>query len=224
MSASMNRTLVDVPTWATALNDTCSLNDHKLSLSWTSVRDRNDSMVFSSPDAFLTMHFSSGLDPNPPMPYSEDNIWIWMSGLTLKTPQLEIVIKEVKLFQVPRFFAYACPKHSIRFLAKAQFLSNGTKVESEDVWLQFHHFKVEAFRHNRYYTEFTHLKWNCLTGWPYGLIPAIISILMLVVSILTVCPFAMRHRAWKGRNKDSIQEEQNSDQYHADDEQQLVSD
>jgi len=83
------------------------------------------------------------------------------------------------------------------------------------IFLVFDSLRIEAFRSHRNYAKITHLKWDCLNGWPYGTLgPRIITIFITTFEILLCAVFYLRYRAWKNRcnnftdiSEDAIEDE-----------------
>lgn len=191
-----NTTLVDVPSSAESQNDTCHLSEEQhfnsedrvdytdtpqsIHLTWN---DDVDSNVTSS----LTLVMSTG----PQEGNQEYDQWYWMSRFVLRTPSVIIKLKGLKVFPTPLLFAYTCKGQELTFEAAA-------KVEGEDktVFISFHHFEIEAFRENRFYTSLTHLKWDCHVGWPYYHVPIIINIVISILVIVSAADIYRRCRKY----------------------------
>jgi len=176
-----NTTIVDVPRTAKISNDTCLLpeEDHINDENYVDYTFTPQSAQLSWPgqdgtNSSLVMTFKSGPFGQGNQGYNE---WFWLSALSLKTPSVTLTVKKVRGLAAPMLFAFRCKGKALSFKATAKV--NGKKKE---VVVTFHHLEVEPFRTNRYYESLTHLKWDCLNGWPYSYVPALVSLLVVIMA------------------------------------------
>ena len=53
--------------------------------------------------------------------------------------------------------------------------------------------QVETFRKSRFTSHFTHLKYDCVRGWPYGrLLPVVVALALVVLCVGVAVAFLAR--------------------------------
>ena len=96
----------------------------------------------------------------------------------------------------------------------AVYLGNSTEVasdEKEDIRLVLSSVRVEPFRRGRHYDDFTHLKYDCIKGWPYAWVDASIGLALLVASLAFSVIFFLRCRK-RSKRYANLKEETESPQ------------
>jgi hypothetical protein len=56
----------------------------------------------------------------------------------------------------------------------------------------FYQFCDEAYREGRYYEDLTHLKFNCVSGWPSHLVPEAVLTSLIFFSVVIILAFGLR--------------------------------
>lgn len=65
-------------------------------------------------------------------------------------------------------------------------------VHNNEAFLVFDQLRVESFRKAGFTSHFTHLKYDCVVGWPYAYMPAAVAIVLVVLCAICVFFFLIR--------------------------------
>jgi len=113
---------------------------------------------------------------------------------------------DLEMMRAPTLFAFVCTKpvlipmeakvSKIMTTDNAPLLSDGQLSTPMSVTynatLELTDVMVELFRIKRYYNNFTHLKYDCVVGWPYQWVAHTILVIALVLAVTLFVNFTSR--------------------------------
>jgi len=100
----------------------------------------------------------------------------------------------LNLFKTPRFFAYVC-QEPLNVSLPVNVSTHGVKFIEPKATLQLTQVKFEAFREDRYYDDITHLKYDCIRGWPYLIIEVSICSIVTILALVTIFTLLRRYKS-----------------------------
>ena len=104
------------------------------------------------------------------------------------------------LFQTPKLFAYVC-KEPLNVSLPVNVSTHGVKFVESNATLQLTSVKFEAFREDRYYDDITHLKYDCINGWPHLVVEVTICSIVTILAIVTIATLLRRYKKRASKEK-----------------------
>lgn len=178
-----------VPVSARAKNNTCGEQMQQLELIWQEYDQSS-----------LTFNFEN--DPNNTFNTMEKVEALFEVQIDNDTSYTVNVSSHdnLNMTRAPKLFAFVC-RHPLRIPLNMSVLIKGAEESNEtghfsdtQVNLVLMHTRVETFRVLRYYDDFTHLKYDCVTGWPYQNQNLIVGLSLLAFAILVATCFVIRYK------------------------------
>eukprot|EP00093_Oithona_nana_P001748 01748.XXX_657_1751_1 [CDS] Oithona nana genome sequencing. len=172
-------------TWISTHNHTCGEEHQTLELFW----DEDSSMILS---------FTR--EPNSTAFYFLDRVQLRCKFSAISEDnfgRMDISADSganLNLFKTPRFFAYVC-QEPLNVSLPVNVSTHGVKFIEPKATLQLTQVKFEAFREDRYYDDITHLRYDCIKGWPYLVVEVTICSIVTILAIVTIFQLLRRYKS-----------------------------